>query len=95
MLTTEHKNLGSNPTINDRVLTNTYPSLEVLMGPYAFLCILLGPNGSLYCRSLFVLMDSNGSLWVLICPLRPYGSLYVLIGPYAFFCVYMGPYASL
>ena len=37
-------------------------------------------------RSLFVFLDSSGSLWVLI---------WVLIGPYASLWVLIGPYRSL
>ena len=47
-----------------------YASLWFLIDPYKFLCVL---------------MDSNGSLWV----------LGVLIGLYACLCVLMGPYWSL
>ena len=52
-------------------------------------------------RSLCVLTDSNGSLWILICS---YPSLLVLMCPYKSLCVFMdsnvclwdliGPYSS-
>ena len=32
VLTTEHKNLGSNPIINDRAVTNTFRSLHLFAG---------------------------------------------------------------
>ena len=44
---------------------------------YAFLCVFMGLN-----RSLCVLMDSKGSLWV-------------LVGLYASLCVFMGPNGSI
>ena len=51
---------------------------------------LMGP-----CRSIFVLMDSNGSMWVLI---SPYASLWVLrsfLCPYSPLWILMGPSVSL
>ena len=53
-------------------------------------------------RSLFVLVESTGSLCVLIDPyssssvfMVPSGSLCVLVGPYKFFCVFLGLFAFL
>ena len=46
----------------------------VLIDLYAFLCVPMGPF-----KSLFVLIDSNGSLWVLTVPFL---SLWILMGPY-------------
>ena len=46
------------------------------MGPYG-----LSPDG-LFMESLWVHMESNGSLWSLYFLLRPYGFQWVLIGPY-------------
>ena len=59
------------------------------------------PYGSLYCRSLCVLMNSNGSFWVSMGPysslrnlMDPYRSLCVFIGHYGFLLVIKGPYVS-
>ena len=56
--------------------------------------VLLGPY-----KSLFVVKNSNGSLWVLISPysslLVSNGTLWVLISPCASISVLKGPYRSL
>ena len=79
------------------------------MGPYASLCVLMIPNGSLWIP--FVFMDSNGYLLVLICPyasllffmgvlrslcahMKFNVSLWFLIGPFAFLWVLINLYAS-
>ena len=46
-------------------------------------------------RALFVLMDANGFLRVLIVFMRPYESLWVLIVPFAFSWILMGFCGSL
>ena len=48
-------------------------SISVHISLYVFLWVRMGPNGSFY--SLCVLMDSNGSLCVIIGLMRPYGFL--------------------
>ena len=46
-------------------------------------------------RFLCVLMGSNESLWILMCPYCFFVSLCVPMGPSAFIFVLMGPYACL
>ena len=54
--------------------------LLCLMGLYKSICLFVGPDGFFMgpYRSLCVVMDSNGSLWVLI---NPHAPSLVLIGP--------------
>ena len=53
------------------VLTNFNGSLRVFIGIYAFLKVLMGPNGSF--RSVCVLVDCNVFLCVLVNPYYLYG----------------------
>ena len=59
----------------------------VIIGPYAFLWVLMGRF-----RSLCVLLHSNGSFWV---SMGPYSFLRNLMGPYRSLCVLMGFYRFL
>ena len=58
-----------------------YITLWVLMNPtYKFLCVL---------------MDFNGSLWLLRVLIGPYATLFVLMGPYWSLSVFISPSGSL